>query len=140
VKEFEALRGARRATDRKTLKPGDDNPLREVRDKLVEFETTIDPRDASQIQFNLHGAKIIYDAKKGEISCLGRKATIAPKPFKLRALIDTVAIDLFWNDGEVYMPMGFIPKDNATTLELTAIGGEATVSQLDVWPLKSAWE
>ena len=53
--------------------------------------------------------------------------------------MDRVTIDIFGNDGSVYMPMGVIvPRDNLS-LELSAKGGEAKINSLEVYPLKSSW-
>ena len=56
-----------------------------------------------------------------------------------RYIIAVNVIDIFGNDGRLYMPMGVIvPQDNLS-LEVFAKGGSAKIHSLQVHELKSAW-
>jgi len=58
---------------------------------------------------------------------------------KLRMLVDRTSIDIFGNDGALYMPMGMVVPENNHSLSLTVAGGEARIHSMDVFELKSAW-
>lgn len=86
-------------------------------------------------ELNLHGALVRYSPENREISCLGKKTHVSRSgQVQLRALVDRVSIDLFINEGEVYMPMGFIPKAGAGTVSVSEAGRKS----LQMWELKSA--
>jgi len=58
---------------------------------------------------------------------------------RLRLMVDRTSIDIFGNDGRLYMPMGVIvPQDNLS-LEVFAKGGSARITALEVHELKPAW-
>ena len=97
--------------------------------------------DAVELGFNLRGVTVSYDTKKQELSCMGNKAALKPVDGKirLRLMVDRTSIDIFGNDGRLYMPMGVIvPQDNIS-LEVYAKGGSAKITALEVHELKSAW-
>jgi sucrose-6-phosphate hydrolase SacC (GH32 family) len=84
---------------------------------------------------------VSYDAKKQELSCNGNKAEIKPVEGKirLRLLVDRTSIDIFGNDGRLYMPMGVIVPSDNLSLEIYSKGGSAKINALEVHELKSAW-
>ena len=43
------------------------------------------------------------------------------------------------NEGTLYMPMGVIVPQENRAVEIYASGGEATISSLELYRLKSAW-
>ncbi len=59
---------------------------------------------------------------------------------KLRILLDRTSVETFGNDGEVVIPTCFLPAENDQRLELFAVGGNAKIISLDVFPLQSAWQ
>lgn len=109
--------------------------------ELFEFETTIEPGADGIAEFNVRGVPITYDATKSEMSCLDRKAELKPIDGKihLRVLVDRTTIDIFGNDGRLYMPMGKIldPKDRSLTV--AAKQGSPKVLSLTHYGLKSIW-
>ena len=84
---------------------------------------------------------VSYDAKKQELSCKDSKAALKPVDGKirLRLLVDRTSIDIFGNDGRLYMPMGVIVPPDNLSLEVYAKGGSAKINSLEVHELKSAW-
>jgi len=111
--------------------------------EVYEFEIEFTPSQNSELRFDVHGASITYNAAKKEISCLDRKATLGPdrqNKVRIRALVDRVSIDIFGNDGAVYMPMGHVPKKFSDSFTITTRGDGERLHSLTIWPLKSAWE
>ncbi len=59
---------------------------------------------------------------------------------RLEILVDRTSIEVFGNDGRVYMPVHAIPPDGARSLALFAKGGSAKLISLEVFELDSAWQ
>ena len=85
---------------------------------------------------------VVYDVKKAELSCRDKRAPLPPVDgkFRLRMFVDRTSIDIFGNDGRLYMPMGMLLKQSDRSLGLAAAGGTAKILSLEVDELKSAWE
>ncbi len=49
------------------------------------------------------------------------------------------AVDIFGNQGSLYMPMGMKIPENNSSLQIHSIGGNAQLLSLEVHKLKSAW-
>jgi sucrose-6-phosphate hydrolase SacC (GH32 family) len=141
VRELEALRSKLIEIKDSNLKPGE-NPLSQLSGELLDLEATFDVSHGDQIHFDLRGVEINYDVKTQELSCLDRKAKLAPVDGKidLRILVDRTSVDIFGNKGRVYMPMGVIVPASNHTLVLSAAGEGIEVNSLKVYRMTSAWE
>ena len=140
VKAHTSLRAKSHAIAPQPLNPGE-NPLAAIKGELFDLTAELTPGDAAELGFNLRGIAVTYDAKKQELSCRGNKAALKPVggKIRLRLMVDRTSIDIFGNDGRLYMPMGvIIPPDNLS-LEVYAKGGGAKINALEVHELKSAW-
>jgi len=141
VKELALLRGKTRSIRPRQINPGE-NLFARMKGELLDVTAEIVPGKAAEIGFNLRGVTVSYDVTKKEISCLDNRAVLKPVDGKirLRLLVDRTSIDIFGNDGRLYMPIGvIIPQDNMS-LEVYAKGGRAPINSLEVHELKSAWE
>jgi len=141
VKELESLRVKSHVLTPQPLKPGV-NPLADVHGELFDVVADIALGAASEIAFNLRGVPVTYDVKKQELVCNGRRAMLKPMDgsIRLRLFVDRTSIDIFGNDGRVYMPMGATFPKNHDRLELTVKDGAAKVQALEVHELKSIWK
>ena len=141
VKELETLRVKAHVIQPQPLKPGL-NPLADVQGELFDIVADIALGAASELVFNLRGVRVTYDAKKQELSCNGRRAALQPVDgnIRLRLFVDRTSIDIFGNDGRVYMPMGVAFQGDNDTLELSSKGGEAMIQTLEVHELTSIWQ
>jgi sucrose-6-phosphate hydrolase SacC (GH32 family) len=140
VKELASLRAKSHAIQPQTLNPGE-NPLADVKGELLDLTSELALGDAAELGFKLRGVTVSYDAMKQELSCKDNKAGLKPVEGKirLRLLVDRTSIDVFGDDGRLYMPMGvIIPSDNFS-LEVYSKGGRAKINSLEVHELKSAW-
>jgi fructan beta-fructosidase len=140
VREMETLRGKAHQIAAQNIVPGQ-NPLANVKGELLEVVAEIELGDASEISFQLRGVAVVYEVKKQELTCAGRKARLKPMNGKihLRMLVDRTAVDIFGNAGEVYMPIGQAVATDNRSLELRVKGGSATITSFDVFALDSAW-
>jgi len=142
VKELEALRVKSHKVEPTTLKPGAANPLAEVMAALVEVRAELEPAADGEVTFNVRGATVIYDIKRGELVVNGHRAAAPLTDGKLRLTIycDRTGLEVFANDGLVYVPMPFTPKADNRSLAVSVKGGNAKVDSLTVYELRSAWK
>ncbi len=59
---------------------------------------------------------------------------------RLELLVDRTSIEIFGNDGRIYMPIGVILADNSKSLEIFTKGGNTEVESLEICELNSAWK
>ncbi len=142
VKELQALRGTVSRFESLTLNPDGANPLAGVRGELLEIRAKIAPCDAKEVFFNVRGASVVYDAAAKEIVVNGQRAKVPlhDGSQQLAIYVDRTTIEVFANDGLVYMPQPFIPKDSDTSLQVSTMGGSVKIETLEVYALNSAWK
>lgn len=140
VKELEMLRGKAHDIKAQPIRSRE-NPLADIKGELFDIVAEITLGDARQIAFNLRGVPLLYDVQKQELSCADRTAPLKAKDGKiqLRLMLDRTSIDIFGNDGELYMPMSLVFPAGGTPLELMSGGGTATINSLTVFEMNSAW-
>lgn len=140
VKELAQLRGEWTTLPAQALAP-DANPLHYTGEGPVEIEAEIEPGSAAQVGFTVRGTDVTYDAKKGELICLGKTAPLPLKDgaIRLHLLVDKLSIEIFGDDGLVYMPIGDHAKTQDLGLAAFAREGTAQLRSLRLNPLKSIW-
>ncbi len=141
VKEYSTLRRKPHTLKAQPLNPGQ-NPLAAAKGELLDVTAELIPAEAAEVGFNLRGVTVSYDAKKQELSCRDQKAPLKPLEGKLRlrVMVDRTSIEIFGNDGRLYMSVGvIIPQDNHS-LEVYAKGGTARIQSLRAYELNSAWQ
>jgi sucrose-6-phosphate hydrolase SacC (GH32 family) len=140
VKEHVSLRRKSHNILPRPLNPGE-NPLANLKAELLDLSAELGCGDAAEIGFNLRGVVVNYNVKKQELSCKDKKAPLKPVDGKirLRLMVDRTSIDIFGDDGRVYMAMGVIVPENDHSLEIFAKGGAARIRSLEVHELNSAW-
>jgi len=140
VPEVEALHRRTQRLKTTTMGPGD-HPLAGLRGELFDLTVEISPQNAPEVGLEVRGVTLSYDAQKQELSCLGKKGPLPLREgrIRLRLLVDRGSIEIFGNDGQLYMPMGVILKDDPQTLSLFSRGGTARLEAGRVHELKSAW-
>jgi sucrose-6-phosphate hydrolase SacC (GH32 family) len=140
VKELQSLRGRHYALGPQSLAPGR-NPLAAVKGELLEILADIQAGQAAEFGLKVRGVPLVYDARKQELSCQGKTAPfpLVEGKASLHLFVDRASIDIFGNNGLLYMPIGVIASPDDTSLDLYARGGEAKISLLEVFELDSAW-
>jgi fructan beta-fructosidase len=142
VKEIEALRDGKHAWKDLTIKPGV-NPLAEVKGELFDISAEVRPGAAGQVTITVRGVPVVYDTKKGEVSCKGKAAPAKLRKdgtVRLRILADRGSVEVFANDGQAALSAGVLVSPDERSLSLSAKGGEPNVTALEVNVLKSAWK
>jgi sucrose-6-phosphate hydrolase SacC (GH32 family) len=142
VKEIALLRTKTHSFDQQSLVSGN-NPLDRVSAELIDLRADVALGDATQLTFRIHGREVVYDAAKHEIVCGNKRAALPmiDGRVRLEIIADRLSLEIFGNDGLVYMPMSITPTPRATPpLELSATGRTATIHALAVHELRSIWE
>ncbi|MHC4331200.1 MAG: GH32 C-terminal domain-containing protein, partial [Planctomycetota bacterium] len=141
VREIEGLHKHTRQWKNKTLKPGD-NLLSDLSGELFHIRAKLQVNNAHETGFVIRDVSVVYDVEKQQLSCQGKTAPLKPVDGRIRLelLVDRTSIEIFGNDGRMYMPMGVILADNSKSLEIFTKGGATKVESLDVYELRSAWQ
>ena len=113
VKELESLRTRSHTLEPQALRPGE-NPLANLTGELLDIAAELVPGNATEL-------------------------TLSLRKLRLRLLVDRTSIDIFGNDGRLYLPIGvLVPADNRS-LALDVKGLGASLNSLVVHELKTAW-
>lgn len=140
VREIASLRGPKKGFVDAPLS-GEAQPWNAIEGQLLDIEAEFAPGEAEQIAIVVRGIEVAYDARARELRCLDHKAPIAhgDGPLRLRILADRKSLEIFADDGLVYMPMGVTFDDDAPAIAIEAQGNGARLQRLDVYPLQSIW-
>lgn len=140
VEEIASLHDAVRNYPSQPLRPGE-NPLSAIRGELFDIAADLAIGHAEKIGLNVRGVPITYDHTQRKLLCLGQSAPLEAVNgrLRLRVLVDRASIEIFANDGQVYMPNGVLLDEKNQTIEAFATGGEARLNAVKVAQLKSAW-
>jgi sucrose-6-phosphate hydrolase SacC (GH32 family) len=124
-----------------TIRQGE-NPLTAMAGDLFDMRMAIEPATARRISISIRGTKLDYDAQRGELTLLGKTATITPGAAKLelQILVDRSSIEVFADAGRVTMSSCFVPSRGSQASPLLLEGDGAKIKSLDVWPLVSWWK
>jgi sucrose-6-phosphate hydrolase SacC (GH32 family) len=117
------------------------NPVPGVEGELFHIRVSFRPGEAKRVGFVIRGIEVAYDAKEQRLTCLDKAAPMAMTDglVRLELLADRTSIEVFGDDGRVYMPMGTIPPDDDKSLQIFAEAVPLRVETLEVHTLRSAW-
>lgn len=123
-----------------TVSPGS-NPLSGIRGTLFHVKALFATGTAQTVTFNFQGVTVTYNATTQQISCNGVFNSLVPVGgvIQLELIVDRKTIEIFGNNGQLYMPL---PADNPASTSLLSVGcsgGNATFNSLTVNKLKSIW-
>ena len=142
VKEIKTLYVSTRKMDNVTVSP-EGTVLPGVEGDLFDISAEFAiGAETEKVGFCIRGVPVAFNVKANQLACADRTAPLKPVAGKirLRFLIDRTSIEIFANDGRVYMPMAVIPKDEERSIAVFAKGGDARITALTVNTLKSSWE
>jgi len=132
VRELESLRDG----------PNQADSSANLRAEFIELRAEIEPGDAETVEFNLRGAKIVYDAMRQEIIVQGHRARapLMDGKQRLTVFVDRTLLEVFASDGLTYVPLPFIPTKEDQSISVHVKGGKARLTSLQLYKLKSIWE
>lgn len=141
VRELEKLRGPAARLRNQEVREGE-NPLSRLEGDLWDLELELRPGAARQVGLTVRGIPITYDPASGQLSCAGREAPVrlTDGRLKLRVLVDRASLEIFAEDGLVYMPLAVLPKEEDRSLALFTRGAPARIVNFRAYPLRSIWQ
>ncbi|MBD3267138.1 2,6-beta-D-fructofuranosidase, partial [bacterium] len=141
VRELSTLRQNPQTVANHTLKPSRALSF-DVEGNCFEIITKIELGEARQVGINVCGIPITYDVEKQKLQCQKKTAPLQANDGKiqLHLLVDRLSIEIFANQGRIYMPMGMTIPQDSDRLHLFAKGGQAEVVDVKVNALKSIWD
>lgn len=115
--------------------------LDEICGGLYDITCEMDARSAEEVSLVIRGVPVIYNVREMKLRCADRETVLKPANGKiyLRILADKVSIEIFGNEGRVYMPMGVMTEDNRPVTVISG-GGETCFNSLEICTLKSIWD
>ena len=155
IREIEKLYASKKVFENTKVEPGS-NLLSGIEGEFFDIEAEIEILEANRVGFRIRGIEVVwdaeaetvtsgwvtYDAKEMALTTGEKSARLAADDgrIRLRILVDRASIEVFANDGEVYMPLDALPEDGqASTLELFTEGGAAKIKSLAIRELESIW-
>lgn len=141
VREIETLYRARHAWDHLTIPEGSLS-LDGVSGELLDLSLELDPGSSTAAGASVHGVPVTYDCVKRELSCLRWSAPLSPVNgrLRIRVLVDRLSLELYANDGRVYLPVCAVIPEGSQGVELFTRGGTAVATRVEIHELRSAWE
>lgn len=123
-----------------TLNAGS-NPLSGIRGTLFDLNAQFAAGSAQTITFTLQGVTVTYNATNQQISCNGVTDPLSPinGVVQLEIIVDRDTIEIFGNNGQLYMPLPASNSSGNSLISLSCTGGTATFNSLTVNKLKSIW-
>ena len=140
VAELEALRTRTHERANVPLN-GNDNPLATITADLLDLETEFQVAKGTVTCLQMRGFSITYDSDTETLSSCGTTTHLRPidRVVRLRVLLDRTSIEVFANDGRVYIPRVVFPQDDNRSIGITCHTGTTTDPYLRVHELKSSW-
>ncbi len=117
------------------------NPLSGIPGTLFDVKAQITPGTAPTITFTFQGVTVTYNATTQQISCNGVVNSLAPSNgvVQIEIITDRNTIEIFGNNGQLYMPLPVSNPDGNALISLSSTGRSATFNSLTVTKLKSIW-
>ncbi len=117
---------------------GDDDGDSGLYDISAEFEVG----DACRFGLIIKNMPVTYLAGEQVLLCEDLEAPLEPidGKIRLRILVDRTSLEIFANDGRVYMPVARTPIYGRRGVEVFSRGGDTKVNELKVVQLRSIWD
>jgi sucrose-6-phosphate hydrolase SacC (GH32 family) len=122
------------------LSPGY-NPLSGIRGSLFDVKAQFAAGSAQTLTFTFQNVTVTYNASTQQIACNGDTQSLPPinGTVQLEIIVDRDTIELFGNNGQLYMPLPASNSSGNSLISLTCTGGNAIFNSLTVNQLKSIW-
>lgn len=109
-------------------------------EKLDLFDLTceIDVQQAKSVRLTVCGTPVVYDSTKQTLTCRQVSAPVQLNEGKLslRILGDQGSLEIFAQQGEIAMSIGYSPADADRSLKIVTEGGPAILRQIQIADMK----
>ena len=115
--------------------------LSETGGELFDINAEFEIGESDEFGFIINGIRISYDAGNSTLTGSEESAKLDPEDgfIRFRILVDRTSIEIFANDGRVYMPLRAYPEADEKGLEIFTNGGSIEINSLIVNHIKSIW-
>jgi fructan beta-fructosidase len=140
VGEVALLRTSTNTWPAQTLNSGSDVTAG-AQSEAFELDAKFQPGTAAQVTFTLRGTPVVYDNIAQQVICAGVTQSLSSVSgtVHLRMFSDRGIIEIFGNDGPLYMPVVVTPVAGSLPISLVANGSGAQLISLSLYNLGSAW-
>jgi len=141
VKEIENLWSEEKTWNDIIIEPGQDI-LSGIEGELFDISGEFEIRDLDEFGLVINGIKINYDVGNFMLTGSEESAKLDPVDdiIRLRILVDRTSIEVFANDGRIYMPLRAYPGPGEKGLEIFTKSGTLKINSLKVSHLESIWD
>jgi sucrose-6-phosphate hydrolase SacC (GH32 family) len=142
VRELEQLREGREdfaditLTNNETIIANVDADLKDIN---VEFAI---PEGAKTIGIKIGGTRLTFDAQANQLTCRDGQAPLKPidGKIRLRVLTDRRVLEIFANDGLIYMPVAMpVSEAGEKGVSIFAQGDGVVKASLTIYRMQSVW-
>lgn len=140
VREIENLYGTAR-TWRALPLIADELPVARARGRQLELQALIHIGAAREVEIKVRGIPIVLHTRAKELTVRGYVLPLALKDdrLQLRLLLDETSLEIFADNGLVYLPLTIPPLGQDDAVTVSARGGAARVESLDIMKIKPIW-
>lgn len=123
-----------------TLNPGY-NPCSGIRGTLFDVKARFSPGTAQSVSFVFQGITVTYSVAGQQIYCNEDTQSLPQINglVQLEIIVDLDTIEIFGDDGELYMPLPANNSSSNSLISVTTSGGSAMFDSLEVYKLTSIW-
>jgi fructan beta-fructosidase len=150
VNEIENIYSREHMWSNLKLEPGQ-NCLSEIEGEFFDIDAEVEVAETDSFGFIINGLSITYDRITHLLSCGEEGVVVRPDEciIRLRILADRMSVEIYANDGQVYMPMRnteiLTPteacvKEEQKSLAVFTKGGDILIHSLTVHELESIWK
>ena len=115
--------------------------MSELKCELYRIKASLKPEGAAEVGFSIRGIEVVYDVKNKSLKCGDQSAPMEAidGQISLELLVDRTTIEIFGNDGQIYMPIKMNLTDKAKSYDILSKQGNCKVESLEIYELKSVW-
>ena len=141
IRELESLRTKTHEWTDVSLSSGE-KPWRDLEGDLIDLEIEFEPLPGAVAVFTLRGNEVIYDSEAATLSSCDRQTILEPENslIRLRILLDRTSVEVYGNDGSVYIPHVVFPSADDHSISAKCIKGQIKANYLRVHELTSSWK
>jgi sucrose-6-phosphate hydrolase SacC (GH32 family) len=140
VKEIEKIYGREHSWENIYVHPSE-NILANLKGDLFDIDVEFYAGNGKEFGFVINGFTITYDKIEKRLCCGKNEAKLLPinGKIQIRILVDRNSIEIFANNGRIYMPMRALPIKGKKGLQVYSKGGSTKVTSLKTRELHSIW-
>lgn len=113
-----------------------------VEGELFDIEVELEVGSATEIGLLIRGEELMVRADQKQLVFGDNEAPleVIEGRIRLRCIVDRTSLEVFANDGYIYMPCRFRPQEDKQTLAAFARGGQGRIISAKVRKLESIWK